>query len=152
MRSTKFIANHMLLILGAIWLLLAAAVLIFQLINPTKITIEWTTATEQNTAGFFLYRSNAPDGEFVQVSKEMVPSEGSAISGATYSYQDVNVVPGETYFYLLEEIEYDATTNRYPEDIISRRVAFVDGWAIILIALATLVGIILVISGLREGD
>ena len=52
-----------LIIMGVLWLVLAAAFLVYQLSVPPTVTLEWTTATEINTAGFYIYRSESPDGE-----------------------------------------------------------------------------------------
>ncbi|MBX3056891.1 MAG: hypothetical protein KF770_10500 [Anaerolineae bacterium] len=137
--------------LGIIWLLLAGGILVFQLFSQKQVKIEWETATEQNTAGFYLYRSLTPAGDFELITPEMIASAGSAVSGSSYSFIDSHVVAGETYYYLLEEIEYDSTTHRYVEDMISRQVPLLEWWAIIMVALALLVGIGLVVAGLREG-
>lgn len=136
--------------LGLFWLLAAAGLLALQLLTP-HIQIEWTTATEQNTAGFQLYRSTSPDGEFVLITNEIIPSVGNSLSGGSYSYLDNDVTAGDTYYYLLEEIEYDNTVNQYRDDIISGHAALMAWWAIILIALLALVGIGFIVTGLREG-
>jgi hypothetical protein len=137
--------------LGIIWLLLAGGVLVFQLFSPKQVKIEWETATEQNTAGFQLYRSLSPDGGFELITPEMIASRGSAVTGGQYSFVDSQVEAGETYFYLLEEIEYDSTTHQYMEEVISRRVPLVEWWAIVMMAAALLVGIGLLVAGLRDG-
>ncbi len=137
--------------LGIFWLLAAGGLLFFELSGQTHITIEWTTATEQNTAGFQLYRRTTPDGEFLLITKEIIPSQGNALSGSSYKFEDTNVTPGETYDYLLEEIEYDNTINQYTDDIISGRAPFIEWWAIVLIALLTLVGISFIVTGFRQG-
>lgn len=137
--------------LGIIWLLLAGGILVSQLFRPKSVTIEWSTSSEQNTAGFALYRGSTPDGEFELITSEMIPSKGSPVSGSNYSFVDKQVVAGNTYYYLLEEIEYDSTTNRYVDDMISRQVPLMDWWAIVMVAVALLVGIVLIVTGLREG-
>lgn len=152
MPSKRFHSNQPHLIwLGLIWLLVAALLLFFQLFKSPQVKIAWDTATEQNTAGFYIYRSTAVDGEYDRVTDELIPSQGSAVSGADYAFVDESVKSGETYYYVLEEIEYDTTTNRYTDDIISRYVPLIEVWAVVLIALALLVGIGLIVSGLREG-
>jgi len=140
----------LLLGLGIVWLLLAGSILVFQLFRQEKITIQWNTETEQNTAGFQLYRSVTAEGNFELVTPEMIASVGSPVSGSSYSFKDT-VEPGKTYYYLIEEIENDATTHQYEEDIMSRRVPLVEWWAIVMTAVALLVGIGLIVAGLREG-
>lgn len=140
----------LLLGLGVAWLLLAGSILVFQLFRQKQITIQWNTETEQNTAGFQLYRSLTPNGDFELITPEMIASEGGPVSGGSYSFEDT-VEAGKTYYYLIEEIEYDSTVHQYQEDIISRQVPLVEWWAIMMTAVALLVGIGLVITGLREG-
>lgn len=150
MRTTPLIANHLLTILGIVWLLVAAGLFVYQLTEP--VTIEWTTVTEQNTAGFLLYRSTEPAGDFSLITDEIIVSQGNAFAGANYSFADTGTTPGTTYYYLLEEVENDGTSNRYVEDMISRHKNLVDGRFLVLIAGATLIGIALIITGIREGD
>lgn len=143
--------NRTTLFLGIIWLLVAAALLVYLFVNPTTPTVQWETETEQNTAGFQIYRSDSSDGEFELITENYIPSEGSSVTGGSYSYEDESAVPGQTYYYLLEEIELDGTTNRYMDDVISQHVSYINGWIIGLIAFITLVGIGLVVIGIREG-
>ena len=139
------------LILGATWLIVAVSLLVFVFTNPTPPKVQWNTETELNTAGFQIYRSTSPDGEFVLITDDYIPSKGSSITGGTYSFTDNSALPGKTYYYLLEEIELDGSTNRYMENMISQRVPFIPGWLIALIALITLVGIGLIVTGLKKG-
>lgn len=144
--STKW-----LLLIGSLWLVLAVALLIYQLVAPPKVRITWETATELQTAGFNLYRSTSPDGEFEQVNRDqLIPSQGTTTSGASYTYVDSQVKAGETYYYLLEEIELDASSNRYEEDMFTYAVPRVTWWAVVLTAISLLVGLALLITGFRE--
>lgn len=146
------VENKTTLILGVVWLIVAAGLLAYLFFSPSPTKVQWHTETEQNTAGFYIYRSTNPEGEFELITEEIIPSEGSAITGASYSFSDETAVSGETYYYLLEEIEYDGTINRYSDNIISQRVPVnLNGWTIALVALITLVGIGLMISGIRDG-
>ena len=78
--------------------------------------LDWETATEIDNAGFRIRRNNSggtdpnnysPPITVVNVSSgeetNFVPPEGDLI-GALYAYYDKNVVPGTTYYYLLESI------------------------------------------------
>lgn len=136
--------------LGALWLLLAAIHLVYQLSNPT-VEVRWETATEVNTAGFNLYRSDEPDGEFVQINVGgLIASEGEAVSGASYTFVDDTVEVGKTYYYVLEEVEFNAATRRYEDDIFAYEVPYVTWWTAVLTAVSILVGLALVVTGLKE--
>jgi len=144
-------SGKLLVLVGMLWLLLAAALLFYQSVIPSKVEIAWETATEQQTAGFNIYRSNNPDSDFVLINKnKLIDSQGSSVSGARYKFIDENVVPGETYYYILEELEYDSTKNRYEDDIFEYDVPEVTWWAVILTAGSAVIGLVILMAGLKE--
>ena len=143
-------SSNLLILIGSLWLLLAAAVLYFQLARPASIEVEWNTATELETAGFNLYRRQAPNDEFERINDALIPSEGSATSGASYLFTDESVKPGETYYYLLEEVEYDATANRYEDDIFSHTVPQSTWQTAALTSVSLLAGLAMLMMGIRE--
>lgn len=143
-------SSNWLFIIGGLWLILAVWLLYYQLNQAASIQIEWDTATELNTAGFNLYRSPAVDGDFSRINDKLIPSRGDGLTGAAYTYSDQSVTGGETYYYLLEEVELDASTNRYESDIFSYTVPAVTWWAVVLTAVSLLAGLALIIIGIRE--
>ena len=144
-------SGKLLIFVGVLWLLLAGALLIYQLVTPSKVEITWETATEQQTAGFNIYRSSVPDGDFVLINEnKLIDSQGSPVSGASYKFIDDKVVAGEKYFYVLEEVEFDSTKNRYEDDIFEYDVPEVTWWAVILTAVSAIIGLVILMSGLKE--
>jgi hypothetical protein len=139
---------RLLALLGAFWLLFAVAHLAYQLTHPV-VEVKWETATELNTAGFHVHRSNQPAGEFEQVTTELIPSRGDSLRGAAYTFVDRAVQGGQTYYYLLEEIEYDLSTNYYDEQI-AADVPYLPWWTALLTAVSLFVGAVLLVIGLRE--
>ena len=79
--------------------------------NP--ITVEWTTETEVDTAGFNIYRSESPDGPFVKLNRQLIPASPDPIVGGSYVYTATDVVPGVTYYYELEDVEFDGDVQRH---------------------------------------
>jgi len=77
------------------------------------VVVEWTTANEVNTAGFNLYRSDSPDGPFVQINASLIPASADPLTGGQYAYEDTAVQAGQTYYYLLEDVEYSGQTTRH---------------------------------------
>jgi len=141
-----------LIVVGILWIGFAGAVLIMQLYGSRDASVQWNTATEVNTAGFYLYRSTSPGGEFILVNNvgELIPGQGNAVSGATYEFIDENVVPGETYYYVVEEVEYDLTRHRYYDEMISYTVPHIQWWAIVLIVLSVFIGPTMLRTAWRE--
>lgn len=99
-------------VLAAI-LLLSAGYLFF--VNIPPVTLSWETASEVGTAGFNIYRADVVSEQFAQVNEDMIPAEGDEMLGAIYSYEDHNVTPTQRYLYRIEEVEWDGTTQLYPE-------------------------------------
>ena len=68
-----------------------------------NIDIEWETATEINTAGFFITRSDSAGGTYQRMS-DFIPHLGNDIVGSPYGWTDGNTVLNRTYWYKLEEV------------------------------------------------
>jgi hypothetical protein len=98
------------LALVSVWLSLCLAAC-----APAKadVVVEWTTANEVNTAGFNLYRSESPDGPYAQVNSNLIPASSDPLAGGQYQYRDDSVQPGRTYYYQLEDVEYNGATTRH---------------------------------------
>lgn len=67
--------------------------------------IQWQTASEIDTVGFTLKRSETKDGNYLPINALFIPSTGSSISGSSYSYQDTQIDIDKTYYYQLIEID-----------------------------------------------
>jgi len=77
----------------------------------TYVRLSWHTATEIDTAGFHIWRADAREGEYVRITDILVSAEGGPTYGAEYAYEDTDVVPGVTYYYKLEDIDYDGVST-----------------------------------------
>ena len=77
------------------------------------IVVEWSTASELDTAGFNLYRSQTESGPFTRVNPSLIPGSADPLTGGNYQFADHQVTPGVTYFYQLEEVETSGTIARH---------------------------------------
>lgn len=99
--------------------LFLAAILTACAATPARVVVEWTTATEINTAGFNLYRGERAEGPFAKVNVELVAASPDPLVGGKYRYEDTTVAPGQTYYYELEDVEYGGTTTRHGPIVIT---------------------------------
>jgi hypothetical protein len=79
------------------------------------VTLNWTTQSEVNSAGFHILRAENPDGEFERVTREMIPGQGNSSSLTQYSFSDAHVGWEKTYYYKIHEIStlYMDTSRTY---------------------------------------
>ena len=75
------------------------------------VALEWRTASELDNMGFHLYRSFSDDGSYDRITDTVIPGLGSSPVGAKYSYRDVGLTNGVTYYYKLEDIETTGKTE-----------------------------------------
>ncbi|MBI4790624.1 MAG: hypothetical protein HY782_26645, partial [Chloroflexi bacterium] len=89
--------------------------------NPAAagITVQWTTASEVNTAGFNLYRGERKEGPFTKINPQLIPASNDSLVGGKYRFQDANVTPGQTYYYQLEDVETGGATTRHGPIVIT---------------------------------
>lgn len=73
-----------------------------------QVRLVWNTASEIDTVGFQLMRSESVAGPFEPIG-DIIPAQGNLGGGAAYAYDDVGLVNGTRYYYKLEEIA--ATTS-----------------------------------------
>lgn len=98
-------------------LLAVAAVVIgiqaLQSLGNARVVVEWSTASELDTAGFNLYRSESQTGPFEKVNQDLIPAAPDPLTGGEYSYTDHTVKSGFTYYYELEDVELSGSTSRH---------------------------------------
>lgn len=69
------------------------------------VRVEWQTLSEFDTAGFNVYRSNAAYGQYVRINTALIQAQGGPTWGATYTFDDTDVVPDINYYYRLEDVD-----------------------------------------------
>ena len=99
---------------------------------PTSVTLEyvrasavegkvgqakvlWKTNWERNTAGFFVMRSTTLDGSYAPANADLVLAQGQDLGGATYSFVDVGLTGGATYYYYIREVSDTGGTEDHTE-------------------------------------
>ncbi len=69
-----------------------------------QIDVTWTTANEVNNKGFELYRSIDPINGF-----KLIEAMDAKVNGGDYKFVDQNVSAGITYYYQLQQLDYEST-------------------------------------------
>ena len=78
-----------------------------------KGVIAFETASEINTAGFYVLARNERSSEWRRINAALIPGRGTPTSGAVYQIDDPAVADGVKVKYALEEIELDEQNNIY---------------------------------------
>jgi hypothetical protein len=74
------------------------------------VQVTWETVSELDNAGFNLYRADSAGGP--QTLLAYVPSQAPGASqGASYSYEDLAVQSGESWWYWLEDVSLSGATT-----------------------------------------
>jgi hypothetical protein len=140
-------SGRLLALLGVLWIVLGVWIITTQLNWSPTIEISWETETEVNTAGFNIYRSTDSNGEFKQINEQLVPSKGSSVSGASYTFEDAAVAAGEKYYYQLEDVELDNSREKHP--VFEHVAPSLPWWMPVASAFSVLAGVLLLVRGLR---
>ena len=78
-----------------------------------SVTLNWSTASERDTAGFHLYRGLGENGPWERINEHLIRGLGSSPTGQEYSYLDPGLANGTTYFYRLEDVEYSGQVTSH---------------------------------------
>lgn len=78
-----------------------------------SVLLEWKTVSELNNLGFNVYRAFRINGPRVRINAELIPADIFGQGGSEYAYLDIGLFPNRTYFYWLEDVDFDGTTTFY---------------------------------------
>ena len=70
------------------------------------IVIKWTTESEVDNAGFYIYRSETKDGEFKVVNPTMIQGAGTTGERNVYTWTDTTAKPNTVYYYQIEDVSH----------------------------------------------
>lgn len=95
-----------------------------------QVVVEWETAAEIGTVGFYLARLDKERRTYVWVNTELLPGLLHSPQGGVYRLIDDDAVPGRTYTYKLVEVEARGKKRQYGPFTVSvggKGVAFSKG-------------------------
>ena len=71
------------------------------------IHLAWVTQSETENMGFHIYRCVTADGEYKQITDELIPGAGNSNELRNYHYDDFSVSPDTIYYYKLADIDFE---------------------------------------------
>jgi uncharacterized repeat protein (TIGR01451 family) len=79
-----------------------------------RVAVEWSTSSEYDTAGFYLYRLDETTGDYMRINRKLLPALLTSSQGGTYSLIDIGASPKSgSLTYLLVEMEGRGSRNVY---------------------------------------
>ena len=70
------------------------------------IILKWTTESEVDNAGFYIYRSETKDGEFKVVNPTIIQGAGTTAERTDYTWTDTTAKPNTVYYYRIEDVSH----------------------------------------------
>ncbi len=81
--------------------------------DHNSIILEWTTESEWNNRGFHLWRRQEYSTVFQRITSQLIPGAGDCAEPRAYRWEDRQVKGGVIYWYQLESVDFQGTTQRY---------------------------------------
>ena len=78
--------------------------------NSADVRLKWITASEVNNFGFYVQRSLASDGEFIDLPDNFVPGSGSSLVPKFYVWTDRHPLEGSS-LYRLKQVDLDGSVQ-----------------------------------------
>jgi len=75
------------------------------------IELSWRTESEVENLGFRIWRSFARNGDYQCLTPSIIPGQGNKSSATEYKFTDSHVNKGVIYFYKIEQIDYQGTSE-----------------------------------------
>lgn len=83
-----------------------------QLAGSARVRVKWLTATELNIVGFNVWRNTRRGGVLEKINRALIlPKHIGQTEGAQYRLLDSNVASGKKYFYKLEILHTDNSSE-----------------------------------------
>ena len=76
-------------------------------------TARWSTASEQNSFAFDVYRGDTEKGEFAKINKDPILGAGTTDETHKYQYRDDTIDPCKDYYYYIESISTQGAHEKF---------------------------------------
>lgn len=97
---------------GGAWSVSAAVRLTYFNATPgdQRIDLQWETASEIGSSGFYVQRSQQANNGYVRIS-DFIPVTGEGFTGNVYNFSNTGLSNGSTYYYKLEAVNSDQSSD-----------------------------------------
>ena len=85
----------------------------YAMLDNEAVEIRWITETETDIRGFNILRNIENEQPESAYNYSIISPEGNCAVGAEYSFQDEEINLGETYYYWLEVVNLDMSSDVY---------------------------------------
>ena len=76
-------------------------------------TARWSTASEQDSFAFDVYRGDTEKGTFAKLTSNPIPAAGTSDETHKYEYRDDTIDPCKDYYYYVESISTSGTHEKF---------------------------------------
>ena len=76
-------------------------------------TARWSTASEQDSFAFDVYRGDTEKGEFTKITKDPLLGAGTTDETHKYEYRDDTIDPCKDYYYYVESISTKGVHEKF---------------------------------------
>jgi hypothetical protein len=76
-------------------------------------TARWSTASEQDSFAFDVYRGDTEKGEFAKLTASPIPGAGTSDETHKYEYRDDTIDPCKEYWYYVESISTSGDREKF---------------------------------------
>jgi len=80
--------------------------------QANSVQIDWETQTEFDIAGFYLLRRTSEFSGYSAIT-DLIPAQGSGITGASYAFIDSDVTAGVIYYHRLQAMSVDQSYQEF---------------------------------------
>ena len=97
------------------------------------VLLKWTTESEVDNAGFYIYRSETKDGEFKVVNPTLIQGAGTTGERNEYKWTDTTAKPNTVYYYRIEDVSHAGDREQLAtvrlKGLVSARGKLTTNWA-----------------------
>lgn len=135
--------SFFLIVSGLLLLAATLTMIAWSASRRSRVIIEWETASELNTAGFYILRGETRENISTRLNSELLPPSSDPLRGKAYQFVDMSAVPGHVYYYLVEEIELSGAKQRFgPIEVKARGGGSIEAVSAALIGGLGLIGLV----------